>query len=469
MSSVIELKDSSTTRVSAEFLLEGRSSWGAEKTIGRLAEQFRKQNQGILRNFGIDARVGYDGQDIALTFRTSTNVGALPLLSPSTGKPDYGIVIRPRFGWSGLGSMLSQTGWRVIPTLLRLPELPRSDRKVPPWVLSSVVVRRIRTLLASILRKFEITERDRAAPRGQVRWGEYAMRRVARAKFLDVPCRYPELQDDHELLSAIHFTLRKHRASLTTQRHAGPMVAELLEMCQKLLKQVSHVSPQPPSGTQLRTWSKQPLLPEAFELGIQAIEWTVDERGLAGLGDREGLAWVLPMEEFFEAWLELLAERYCRRFGGTAKVGRKRETVVPISWEPSYVGSQKSLVPDVIIEQAGRTIILDAKYKSHWEELDLYGWHAVRDFVRDTHRNDILQVLAYANLSEAKHVTTCLVYPCKRETWESLDRRERVAHRADVPVGTRRVEVVLMAVPMDGFGGDKVLAHALKQQSAMRD
>lgn len=461
MSHIIELNDSSTTRVDATFLLEGRSSWGAEQTIGRLAKQLARQNRGLLRDFGVETRVGYDGQDITLEFSTSTNVGALPLLSPSTGKPDYGVVIRPRFGWTGIGSMLSQTGWRVVPTLLRLPELPRSDRRVPPWVLSSVVLRRMKSLLASIMRRFEMSEQDRSAPRGQVRWAEYATRRVVRARFLDVPCRYPELRDDRELLSAIHFTLRKHRASLATQRHAGPMVAELLELCQQLTKQVSHVTPQPPSGGKLRSWASQPLRPEAFESGLRAIEWTVDDRGLAGLGDREGLAWILPMEEFFEAWLELLARRYCRRFGGTVKAGRKRETVVPISWQPPYVGSQKSLVPDVVIEQAGRTIILDAKYKSHWEELDLYGWRAVRDYVRRAHRNDILQALAYANLSRAEHVTTCLVYPCRRETWESLDERERVAHRADVPVGRRRLDVVLTAVPMDGFSGDDALDAAL--------
>ncbi|QDG52123.1 hypothetical protein FIV42_15645 [Persicimonas caeni] len=119
-------------------------------------------------------------------------------------------------------------------------------------------------------------------------------------------------------------------------------------------------------------------------------------------------------------------------------------------------------MPDVVIEQGERTIILDAKYKSHWEELDLYGWHSVRDYVRDAHRNDILQVLAYANLSEAKHVTTCLIYPCRRETWASLDERERVAHRAEVPVGQRRLDVVLAAVPMDVVAGDKVLERALR-------
>lgn len=460
-SPILELADSTSARVDAGFLLEGRTARNTTGITGKLARQFERRNRGLLRDFDVDCRVAFDGDNVDLRFSTGTRVGAVPLLSPTTGKPDYGLVIRPRFGWSGIGSMLSRTGWRVVPKLLRLPELPRSDRKVPAWVLSSVILRRIDAFLDALLRRFEMTEEDRRAPRGQVRWSEYAAQRLPRARFLDVPCRYPELSADRQLLSAVHYTLRKHRAALATQRHAGPMVLELLDLCRQLLVRVAHVEARPPTGGQLQRWQRQPLRPEAFERGLTAIEWTVDDRGLAGLGDRQGLAWVLPMEEFFEAWLEHLAAQYCRRHGAHLRTGRKRETVVPISWQPPYMGSQNSLIPDLIIESPDRTIILDAKYKSHWEELGLHGWNALRDHIRQTHRTDILQVLAYANLTTAPQVTVCLVYPCRRATYDSLKERSRLVHRAQVPAGPRRLEVVLTAVPMDGRFTEAELVAAL--------
>jgi hypothetical protein len=40
---------------------------------------------------------------------------------------------------------------------------------------------------------------------------------------------------------------------------------------------------------------------DSFVEGLQAIDWTVEERGLAGLSDLEGIAWTMPMELFFEA------------------------------------------------------------------------------------------------------------------------------------------------------------------------
>jgi hypothetical protein len=45
------------------------------------------------------------------------------------------------------------------------------------------------------------------------------------------------------------------------------------------------------------------------------------------------------------------------QMGGTLKVGRRRETVSPLAWDPPYLGSQRSLVPDMILELEGRSFI----------------------------------------------------------------------------------------------------------------
>ena len=89
--------------------------------------------------------------------------------------PDYGLVIKPRFGWQGIGPMLGAMGWKILPDPLPLPLLPRSDRKIPPWVLSSTILLRLQKLLNQLERRFEYTEADLNAPRGQVKWIEYAL------------------------------------------------------------------------------------------------------------------------------------------------------------------------------------------------------------------------------------------------------------------------------------------------------
>lgn len=161
-----------------------------------------------------------------------------------------------------------------------------------------------------------------------------------------------------------------------------------------------------------------------------------------------GLPWLLPMDHFFEAWVETVILQMARRTGGSIKTGRKRETITPLGWSPPYLGSQRYLLPDIVLVREQETIIFDAKYKSHWEELNREGWRGLEQTIQEQHRSDLLQVLAYSTASESKRVVCCLAYPCRPHTWYSLKRRQRPYHKASVRAGTRRVDLILTAVPM---------------------
>ncbi len=443
-----EAEDYSQLKLPAVALIKGTVPRRPQGQSARLAHQFLKQNRGILRDFAVEGSVDYDGSSVNIYLRTGGQVGALPLLSPTNGRPDYGLVIKPRFGWQGIGPMLGAMGWRILPDPLPLPLLPRSDRKIPPWVLSSTILLRLQKLLNQLERRFEYTEADLSAPRGQVNWTEYATTKLTRADFLSVPCRFPDLRDDRELKAAIHFTLRKQLAGLQSQRTAGVVVLQLLKLCRELLERVRDVPALQPSPKTLSSWLRGNLGTAVFRDGIQAVEWTVDDRGLAGLGDLQGLPWILPMDSFFEAWVETVATRLAGRTGGVIKTGRRRETVTPLGWSPPYLGSQRYLLPDIILEREQETVIFDAKYKNHWEELSREGWPGLDKELQERHRSDLLQVLAYSTVSASKRVVCCLAYPCRAHTWHSLLRRQRPFHKASVRAGSRRVDLILTAMPM---------------------
>ena len=455
----VEGEDSSTIRVPAARLIQGDSGRNAEAQAARLAHQFLRQNDGLLRTFCSGAAVDYDGSDVYLTFVTDAHVGAVPLLSPTSGRPEIGFVVRPRFEWPGIGAMLAEMGWRVVPQPLRLPLLPGSERRIPPWVLATIVLSRIQALLAQLERRFEVVDENRPAPRGTVDWARYATAQLPRAHVLDIPCRFPDLRDDRELKAAIHYTLRKQLVSLEGQRAAGPVVAHLIALCQRLLENVRDVHPRQPAGITVQNWLRAPLRTEVFRHGLQAIEWTVDDRGLAGLADLRGLPWLLSMDEFFEAWVETVAVRFAQNIGGTLAVGRRRETIAPLSWTPPYRGSQRYLLPDLVLETEDTIVILDAKYKRHWEELHFADWADVDAEVRERHRADILQVLAYSTLKSGKRIVSCLIYPCRLSTWHALQARGAAAFHATVPASAdRQIEVVLTGLPLSA-GVDAACRH----------
>lgn len=443
-----ETTDSGTLRIAATTLIRGAHPRDPESQAARLAGHFIEQNRSVLSRVGAAVDQQYDGSRVDLVVQTGTSIGAVPLISPTTGRPDYGLVVRPRFDWPGIGPMLAEMGWRIVPSTLPLPMLPRSDRKIPPWVLSSIILFRLHALLDQLERRFEMTAAVRSAPRGSVDWPSYATREINRARFLSVPCRYPDLRDDTSLKAAIRYALEKQLIGLSSQRSAGVFILKLIELCQALLVRVVAVPARQPGPLELDAWLRGPLRTRQLRDGLQAIEWTVEDRGLAGLSDLQGLAWVMPMDAFFEAWAETVLHHVARFVGGVVRAGRLRQTSTPLLWEPPYIGSQKYLLPDLMLERGDTTIIVDAKYKTHWEEMQERRWGQLEEDVRERHRADLLQVLAYANLSTSSRIIVCLAYPCSVSTWESLKRRGRLYHRASLSAGDRAVDLLLTAFPM---------------------
>src|SRR5690606_14666721 len=152
-------------------------------------------NRGLLGDMHVHGEVARSRGQPVIRFITSTRIGAIPLLSPLSGRPDFGLVVEPRFSWAGVGDVLATTGFRVLPDLLPLAELPQSERNIPPWVLSSVVLYRMERLLDNSARRFAMVQSDLSAPKGAVDWTSYATQKVSVGRFLSVPSRFPDLRD----------------------------------------------------------------------------------------------------------------------------------------------------------------------------------------------------------------------------------------------------------------------------------
>jgi hypothetical protein len=72
--------------------------------------------------------------------------------------------------------------------------------------------------------------------------------------------------------------------------------------------------------------------------------------------------------------------------------------------------------------------------------------------LRERHRDDLLQVLAYSTLSDNKATTVCLAYPSNLDKWASLRERRMVSNRAAIYAGKRKIDLAMVALPI----GEKV-------------
>jgi len=92
-----------------------------------------------------------------------------------------------------------------------------------------------------------------------------------------------------------------------------------------------------------------------------------------------------------------------------------------------------------------RVVWIDAKHKAHFSLLGRHGWRGVTDAIRDAHRADLHQALAYAALVDVDRVDTVLLYPHLGQ-----DDAPPPAAVATVASGRRRVRLFLGAIPF-GF------------------
>jgi hypothetical protein len=197
----------------------------------------------------------------------------------------------------------------------------------------------------------------------------------------------------------------------------------------------------------------EPFVIEALE----AMGWVADERGLGGALALDGLAWDLEVSEVWEAWVRAFAGLLAPQLGlRPPGLGERRR---PLRWEGS-LSSMGSLAPDVGLLGDRRVVWLDAKYKRHLVQLARYGWRGVAESVREAHRADLHQALAYAALADVDRVDTVLVYPFVGDSDAPLP-----SAVATVTSGRRRVRLLLCALPF----GFRAPAHADRALRAWRE
>jgi len=268
LSACFEITDHSLHSVSAANLFPAVKDRFPQKTQARLAEQLVMQNRALFEKLAVKAQCTFDGDRVFLRLESGSAVGAVPLVSPLSGRFDFGMVIQPRFPWTGIGPMLGQMGWRVVPKPLRLPLLRRSERRVPPWVIALMVLDRLESLARQLHRRFELTAGVLPAPKGTVLWQEYATRHAALGRFHEVPCRFPDLRDDRILKGMMRWTLETQIASLATQAHHGAFVHQLIDRARTVLAQVQDAAPIRPTAALTQALARLPLRNEAMREGL---------------------------------------------------------------------------------------------------------------------------------------------------------------------------------------------------------
>jgi hypothetical protein len=425
-----------------------------EEGWGRAYESFRRLNEDAFAALELTPRFESTNRGPVLTLRPAGRVGAIPLRSGTTGHVAAGFVVRPRFGWNGIGSILSNTGWQAAPHILSTALVPGSGREVPPWVLAGPVIARLRELVETLKRGFDFKQEIPHAPRGTIQWARYLRKSLPTGRWHHVPCRFPDLSTDPLLRGAIRWTLERVLQELALVAANDRIALGLRADATRVLERLGDVTVVYPRAELIaRMAGGDPLVVQTVRSGLEAIGWVRDERGLGGGRQMDGLAWWLALDQLWEDHVAATVQERVRQEGGALRLGRRGETTTPLHWSDPVHRSLGHLVPDVVVARPSSVWIIDAKYKSHLADVDESGWRRMADELRESHRADVHQILAYTSLFDAPEITATLAYPLRHTTWRRLSERAMDRVVADVYTGSRHVRLELWGLPF-GTTGD---------------
>ena len=296
---------------------------------GPYAETFLRFNSEAFRALDVQPQVTSGANGAAIRLVPGGRSGAVPLRSSMTGQVEGGLIVKPRFGWTGVGQILHETGWHAAPEFLESPLVPGSAREVPPWVLAGPVLARLEALLRSLSPGYRQAEEVLLQPRGSVVWRRYLSGPFARGAWHHLPCRFPDLSTDPILRRHVKWALERIHRDLLSSGGADVVALSLAALAVRLLDSLADVTGVMPRKEQLdRRVMGNRVLGDALLRGIEAIAWIVDERGLGGGSERDGLAWMLPLETLWESYVESVYRREAADTGGQVKVGRLGQTLV---------------------------------------------------------------------------------------------------------------------------------------------
>jgi hypothetical protein len=239
---------------------------------GPFAQSFLRMNEALLDALDVHAELVAGASGVSVRLVPGGRAGAVPLRSALSGHVVGGLIVRPRFGWAGVGRILGEIGWHAAPEFLDGPLVPGSGREVPPWVLAGPVIARLGEMLHSMRRGYSEAETVLRRPRGRILWDRYRSECLVRGRWDRFPCRFPELEADPRLRQAIRWTLERIMRDLIRVGGRDLISGQLARVAVRLIEGLSDVLPVMPARDELNRLSQSDrLIGNVIRRGLEAL------------------------------------------------------------------------------------------------------------------------------------------------------------------------------------------------------
>ena len=366
-------------------------------------QRFINLNKRLFTFLGIDAELSGTGNDLTLLFRTSNYIGAIPVKMPYDGIAHKDFQVIPRFDnskdvFSELTQLLSKLEYSIRPEHSDFDMLNSPLQLQPPLYYEALkYIELFEKAYKYSWVKFDSKYRTHMYPKSSTDWSKYSIASFDPKNTLVFPSRDSVLTTNH-----IEWEQLKYVFEIAKEQIINPTVPASIRL--KYVERIRNISNNVSGINSIAT----------NEMIVRAG----DPNCIKDLKEQANV--ILRKSSYScSAWrmdIAMLFERAARELAGTVISNAKfyGSGNLP-SWGLRY------LEPDIMIRIGNSLIMGDAKYKAN-----LYSRETKTDTLKETHRADLHQLLAYCSFEPQDNKTGILFYPALDTYYKSIAYSDRV-------------------------------------------
>ncbi len=409
------------------LLLSKKWFKGADRRyLAESLQKFVEYNKELFDFLEVTPRIEGSGKSASLNFRSDRFIGAIPLRAPDTGKQIGDFVVRPRYTsandqFSEYVEIVNLLESEILPEFKHsIPLLSHRNLRPPLYLEAIKFVKLLEKAVKAKWNKFQNTERIHRYPKSEVNWKRYVEKEFDPAKRLLFPCRDNTLSTFHSEFFELKYVYNVAKREINSFKTPRPIKYQfrdtltyldnaLYEFPEKFTNKLHDHNSDPVVIKQLKAQGNK-ILTGNFE---------------------EITAWRIDFSLLFERYVQFVFKQISLEIGAKQLNNYKIRQFSRFNppWALNY------LEPDVILVKNNLDVVVDAKYKSH-----LFNLKSSTEELKEEHRRDLHQLLAYTAFSKNQNKVGILCYPANEQFLLELD--------YVFPHSNVESKVVLLGIPL---------------------
>lgn len=399
---------------------------GADKRMmGQYFQKFINYNSSLFDFLGVQPFFKGSDQNISLSFRSSNFIGAIPLRASDTGKQIGDLVVMPRFTgqdrFEDYIDILNILGSEISPEAIDSLPLVSGRNFRPPLYLEAVkFIAALEHLVMKSWRKFDRIEKIKNELKGEINWNKYVANSYKTENILKFPINtnvLNELHDDYAEIRYVFDICKDELLSPNTPQRIKNVIRPKLNFLDGKLylhkpKLVNKI---------IIRFSDTPIIKMCKELGNKILNFNLVE----------STAWRVDFSDVFEKFVQHIFKETAKETGAKVFTNPKfySQLFKNYNWELKYIE------PDVIYQKENFLVFIDAKYKSN-----LYNKFENSETLKEDHRHDLHQIMAYSSFSKTSSKFGFLCYPSEILEMKSIEYNNRINEVTNT--------IVIMGIPL---------------------